>query len=190
VRALARTAHRTVTQSVGPRHDARPGGGATAVQPLRTARRAPGSALSRSDGRWAVAVYRSRGWDLLRAVVVAACCVHGTTTRRSGCVAAGQGAAMASGARPVQSGDRVSGARSADGLAGRVQAEADRRRDGAATGGRWRRSRATARSSSVIGRTSGCVSRSSATSRARPVRHDVRSDREDSEGRAKVWQLA
>jgi hypothetical protein len=66
VRALARTAHRTVTQSVGPRGHARPGGGATAVQPLRTARRAPGSALSGSDRRWTVAVYRSRGGDLLR----------------------------------------------------------------------------------------------------------------------------
>jgi hypothetical protein len=81
VRALARTAYRTLTQGVGSRGHARSGGGATAVRSLRTAGRASGGALSGSDGRWAVAAYGARGWDLLRAVVVAAGCVHGTTTR-------------------------------------------------------------------------------------------------------------
>jgi hypothetical protein len=138
----------------------------------------------------AVAAYRGRGWDLLRAAAqqflgdrpargrrsLRACCVHATTRRGNGCAAA------VNARRWIVVRDRFSrviesqALRSADGRAGRDAG--GRGIDCAAKGGRWRMSRATARSSSVMGRTSGCVSRSSTTSRGRPVRPDVRTGRD------------
>jgi hypothetical protein len=108
----------SLTQSVGPditlaQVAARLPGAAAAE-----CGRAKGSALSGSDRRWPVGGIQESQVDLLRRVVVTACWVHGTTTRANGCAAAGQGAALACGSRPIQSGGRISGVGSADGLAG------------------------------------------------------------------------